>query len=60
MNENYNIGRTALMQTIGEMYHELTGGDIEIAYAVLPKLTDTVLIELYGILYNKYYNKKEE
>ena len=58
MNKNYNIGRTALEQTIGEMYYELTGADIEIAYAVLPKFTDIELIEVYGVIYNEYYNKK--
>lgn len=58
MNKNYNIGRTALEQTIGEMYHELTGADTKIIYTVLPNFTDRVLIELYGILYDEYYNGK--
>lgn len=57
MNKNYNIGRTALMQTIAEMDYELTGVDIELAYTVLPKFTDTELIEVYGVIYNEYYNK---
>ena len=60
MNKKYNIGRTALEQTIGEMYHELTGADIEMAYAVLSKFTAIELIEVYGVIYNEYYNKKEE
>ena len=60
MNKNYNIGRTALEQTIGEMYHELTGADIEIAYAVLPKFTDIELIEVYGVIYDEYYNKNNK
>lgn len=60
MNKNYEIGRTALEQTIIEMDYELTGVDIETAYAVLPKFTDIELIELYGLVYNEYYNNKEE
>lgn len=58
MNKKYNIGRTALEQTIGEMYHELTGADIEIAYAVLSKFTAIELIEVYGVIYDEYYNGK--
>lgn len=58
MNKKYNIGRTALEQTIGEMYHELTGADIEIAYAVLSKFTAIELIEVYGLIYDEYYNEK--
>ena len=60
MNKDYNIGRTALMQTIVEMFHELTGSYIKKTYEVIAKFTDTELIEVYGILYNEYYNKKEE
>ena len=60
MNKNYNIGRTALTQTIVEIKHELSGTDIKQAYDVLSNFTDRDLIELYGILYNEYYNKKEE
>ena len=56
MNKNYNIGRTALMQTMAEMDYELTGADIDWTYTALSKFTDTELIELYGILYDEYYN----
>lgn len=59
MNKDYIIGRTALEQTIGEMYYELTGTDIEIAYAGLSKFTAIELIEVYGSIYNEYYNNKE-
>lgn len=58
MNKKYNIGRTALEQTIAEMYYELTGADIEIAYAVLSKFTAIELIEAYGLVYNEYYNEQ--
>lgn len=58
MNKNYNIGRTALMQTMAEMDYELTGADIDWTYTALSKFTDTELIELYGILYDEYYNGK--
>ena len=60
MNKNYNIGRTALMQTIVEMDYELTGIDIHWAYSFLLKCDDTELIKIYGLVYNEYYNKKEE
>ena len=58
MNKNYDIGRTALMQTIVEMDYELSGTDIKQAYDVLSNFTDRDLIELYGILYDEYYNGK--
>ena len=56
MSKNYNTGRTAIV----EMDYELTGVDINKAYDILSKFTDTVLIETYGTVYNEYYNKKEE
>jgi len=58
MNENYNTGRTALTQTIAEMYHELIGADIGWTYTALSKFTDTELIEFYGLIYD-YYCKEE-
>lgn len=60
MSKNYNTGRKALIQTIIEMDYELTGVDINKAYDILSKFTDTVLIETYGAVYNEYYNKKED
>ena len=58
MNKNYNIGRTALIQTIVEMYFELTEMDIHWAYSFSSKCSDTELIKIYGLIYNEYYNKK--
>ena len=60
MNKNYNIGRTALIQTIVEMDYELTGIDIHWSYSFLERCNDTELIKIYGLVYNEYYNKKEE
>lgn len=60
MNKNYNIGRTALIQTIVEMDFELTEIDIHWAYSFLARCDDTELIKIYGLVYNEYYNKKEE
>ena len=57
MNKNYNIGRTALMQTIVEMDYELTGIDIHWAYSFLAKCEDTELIKIYGLIYDEYYSR---
>ena len=60
MNKNYNIGRTALMQTIVEMDYELTGIDIHWGYGFLAKYSDTELIKIYGLIYDEYYNKNNK
>ena len=60
MNKNYEIGRTALIQTIVEMDFELTEIDIHWAYSFLANCDDTELIKIYGLVYNEYYNIKEE
>ena len=60
MNKNYEIGRTALIQTIVEMDFELIEIDIHWAYSFLARCDDTELIKIYGLVYNEYYNKKEE
>lgn len=58
MNKNYNIGRTALMQTIVEMECELVNIDTHWAYSFLSLCDDTELIKIYGLVYDEYYNKE--
>lgn len=60
MNKNYNIGRTALIESIVEMDYELIGIDIHWAYSFLSNCSDTELIKIYGLIYDEYYNKNNK